>query len=119
MLKRQNPPKACANSPPICIPFPALAPRCTDTPVPRHARVMSQGRLTLPPVSRLVGEEGLAAGVPGEAAILHAEGVELGELLTEHSAQATARDRTAWDRSAPRITFQSMEPHAHGRARLA
>ena len=41
--------------------------------------------LTLEPVVGLVREEGLAARVASEAAILDAERVELGELLAEHS----------------------------------
>ena len=41
--------------------------------------------LTLEPVVGLVREEGLAARVTSEAAILDAERVELGELLAEHS----------------------------------
>jgi len=46
--------------------------------------------LTLEPVRGLVREQGLAAGVAGEPAILNAESVELGELLPEHSAERGA-----------------------------
>ncbi len=50
----------------------------------------TERELTLVPIRRLVREQGLAARVTGEAAILDAESVELGELLPEHSAH-TAR----------------------------
>lgn len=65
-------------------------------------RTRSKG-LTLEPVGRLVGEQGLAAGVTGEAAILDAESVELGELLAEHSAHTHPNGASNVSRDVPAL----------------
>lgn len=57
----------------------------------------------LEPVGRLVGEQGLAAGVTGEAAILDAESVELGELLAEHSAHTHPNGASNVSRDVPAL----------------
>lgn len=70
----------------VCIPLPISAQGRDMVHAARGGG--TERELTLVPIRRLVREQGLAAGVAGEAAILDAKSVELGELLPEHSAHA-------------------------------
>jgi hypothetical protein len=77
----------CTNSSCVCAClFPSL--QRAATWCMQRGGAGTERELTLVPIRRLVREQWLAAGVAGEAAILDAESVELGELLPEHSAHA-------------------------------